>query len=116
MRTLIFGATGMVGQAALLAALSDPRVTAVTTLGRSATGHEHPKLTELTLPDLFDLTPLTAEHAAHLSGFDACFFSLGVSSFRMPEPAYRRVTFDLTLAIARFLVPRNPAMAFLYAK
>lgn len=110
MRILIFGATGMVGQGALRAALADPRVVAVTIVGRSATGHPHLKVTEHALPDLFDLASLAAE----LSGFDACFFSLGVSSFRMPETTYRRITFDLTVSIASFLLPRNPSMAFLY--
>jgi uncharacterized protein YbjT (DUF2867 family) len=46
--------------------------------------------------------------AAELAGFDACFFCLGVSSFGMKEAAYRRVTHDLTLAVAHALLCANP--------
>jgi uncharacterized protein YbjT (DUF2867 family) len=49
-----------------------------------------------------------------VSGLDACFFCLGVSSAGLGEAAYTRVTYDLTLAVAGFLAPRNPAMTFVY--
>ena len=110
MRVLVFGATGMVGQGVLRECLLDPEVDAVVAIGRSATGQEHAKLRDLVAPDLFDLSAL----ASQLRGFDACFFCLGVSSAGMSEPDYRRVTFDLTLAVARFLVPGNPGMTFVY--
>ncbi len=110
MNILIFGATGMVGQGALLAALKDPRVHSVTTVGRNPTHHHDPRLRDLTVPNLFDLTAIAPE----LANFDACFFALGVSSFRMSEADYRRITHDLTVSVAQTLLPRNPAMAFLY--
>jgi len=47
-------------------------------------------------------------------GFDACFFCLGVSSAGMSEADYRRVTHDLTLAVAQRLAKLNPAMTFIY--
>ncbi|HSS43936.1 MAG TPA: epimerase, partial [Thermoanaerobaculia bacterium] len=49
-----------------------------------------------------------------LSGFDACFFCLGVSAAGMSEGDYRRVTYDFTMAAAETLVKRNPGMTFLY--
>lgn len=55
-----------------------------------------------------DLTPIEPE----LSGFDACFFCLGVASAGMSESDYRRVTYDLTLAAAATLARLNPAMTF----
>jgi nucleoside-diphosphate-sugar epimerase len=47
MRVLIFGASGMVGQSALLACMRDQRVLQITAIGRTATGRSHPKPTEL---------------------------------------------------------------------
>jgi uncharacterized protein YbjT (DUF2867 family) len=108
MRVLIFGATGMVGQSVLRECLLDERVTAVLTVGRSATGRRHPKLREVAAPDLFDLT------AVDLSGHDACFFCLGVSSAGMREAEYRRITLDLTVSVAQRLATVNPSMMFVY--
>ncbi|HEX6040328.1 hypothetical protein [Longimicrobium sp.] len=110
MKVLLFGATGMVGQGVLRECLAAPDVTLVQTVGRSATGVRHPKLREVMRPDLTDLAPLADE----LAGFDACFFCLGVSSFRMAEADYTRLTYDLTLGIAQVLAPLNPAMTFIY--
>jgi len=110
MRVMLFGATGMVGQAALREALLAPDVEAVLTVGRSTTGQENPRLRELVRPDLLVLGPAEAE----LRGYDACFFCLGVSSAGMSEEAYGRVTYDLTLSVAGMLARLNPTMAFLY--
>ena len=35
-----------------------------------------------------------------MQGYDACFYCLGVTSFRMREEDYRQVTYDLTLSVA----------------
>jgi uncharacterized protein YbjT (DUF2867 family) len=110
MRILLFGASGMVGQGVLRECLLDPGVDEVLSIGRSAAGRPHPKLSEVLHADLFHLEALEAR----LAGFDACFFCLGVTSAGMKEDAYRRVTFDLTLAVATFLAPRNPGMTFVY--
>lgn len=110
MKVLLFGATGMVGQGVLRECLAAPDVELVQTVGRSPTGVVHPRLREVVRPDLSDLAPVADE----LSGFDACFFCLGVSSFRMAEAEYTRLTYDLTLGIARLLAPINPGMTFVY--
>jgi uncharacterized protein YbjT (DUF2867 family) len=110
MQVLLFGATGMVGQGVLRECLLDPQVTGVLAVGRSASGGQHPKLRELVQPDLFDLRTIETQ----LSGFDACFFCLGVSSVGMAEESYRRITYDLTLAVARTLARLNPRMTFVY--
>jgi uncharacterized protein YbjT (DUF2867 family) len=109
-RAVIFGATGMIGQGVLRASLLDDAVEAVTAVGRNATGQAHAKLREVVPPDLWDLSPLADE----LSGFDACFFCLGVSAAGMSEAEYRRATYDLTLAVARVLAPANPGLRFVY--
>jgi uncharacterized protein YbjT (DUF2867 family) len=110
MNVLLFGATGMVGQGVLRECLQAGDVTRVVVVGRTPTGIRHPKLVEQVRPDLMDLTDIAAE----LQPFDACFFCLGVSSFRMDEAKYTRLTFDLTLSIAKTLAPLNPQMTFVY--
>jgi len=110
MKVVLFGATGMVGQGALRSCLADPRVESVLSVGRSPCGTAHPKLREVPPPDLFDLSSV----ADALSGHDACLYCLGASPLTLDAKAYRRVTVDLTLSVARFLAARNPGMTFVY--
>ncbi len=110
MRVILLGASGMVGQGVLRECLLDPEIESVLAIGRSSAGCTHAKLRELLLADLFDLSIIEAE----LSGYDACFFCLGVSSFGMTEEQYRRITFDLTMAVAQTLAKLNPGMTFIY--
>jgi uncharacterized protein YbjT (DUF2867 family) len=110
MKILIFGATGMVGQGVLRECLIDRDIEQIVTVGRERTGKNDPKLHELVLPDLFAIGALEAE----LSGFDACFFCLGVSSVGLSETEYSRITFDLAIAIAELLARLNPGMTFVY--
>ena len=110
MKVILLGATGMVGQGVLRECLLDPEVESVLVIGRSTIGQRHEKLHEIVLSDLFDLS--AAEDK--LSAYDACFFCLGVSSMGMKEEAYRRVTYDLTISVARSLARLNPAMTFIY--
>ncbi len=110
MKILIFGATGMVGQGVLRECLLDPDVTQVLVLGRNPTGQQHPKLCEIIHPNLYDYSNIEAE----LSGIDACFFCLGVSSVGMKEADYARISYDMTLAAATVLARLNPNMVFTY--
>jgi len=110
MKVLLLGATGMIGQGVLRECLADPGVERVVALGRAPSGAAHPKVRDVVAKDLFDLAP----HAAELDGLDACFFCLGTSAAGLSEADYRRVTKDLTLSVARFLVARSPGMAFVY--
>ena len=110
MNILIFGATGMVGQGVLRECLLDPEVQSVVAIGRSATGNRHPKLRQIVHSDLMEYASLEAD----LSGFDACFFCLGVSSAGMKEDAYTRITYGYTMAAAETLARLNPQMTFNY--
>jgi uncharacterized protein YbjT (DUF2867 family) len=112
-KVVVFGATGMVGQGVVRECVGDARVESVLAVGRTATGLRDAKLRDRVVADLFDV----ASYAADLEGpegLDACFFCLGVSSAGMSEAAYRHLTYDLTLAIARALAERNPRMTFVY--
>jgi uncharacterized protein YbjT (DUF2867 family) len=110
MNVLLFGATGMVGQGVLRECLLDPDVERVQTVGRSSTGTHHPKLREIVHRDLSHYAGIEAD----LSGFDACFFSLGVSSAGMKAEEYERVTYYITMAAAETLCRLNPQMKFFY--
>ncbi len=110
MKVILFGATGMVGQAVLGACLRDAGVESVLAIGRTPSGRSDPKLRELVRPDLFD----TSVPEADLQGYDACFFCLGVSSAGMSEAEYTRLTYDLALGWGRLLARINPDMAFVY--
>src|ERR1700733_244830 len=110
MNVLLFGATGMVGQGVLRECLLDPAVQRVVTIGRTPTGAHELKLDEIVHPDLWHYSEIESE----LSGFDACFFCLGVSSAGMKEEEYARVTYGITMAAAETLSRLNPQMTFIY--
>jgi uncharacterized protein YbjT (DUF2867 family) len=107
---VLFGATGMVGQGVLRECLLDPRIDHVLAIGRNQTGQKDPKLQELPHDDFLDFSAIENQ----LTGYDACFFCLGVSSAGMNEQAYRRVTYDFTLAAARALARQSPQLTFIY--
>lgn len=108
MKVAVFGATGMVGQGVVRECLLDPGVSSVVSVGRSPSGVHDPKFHEVITADLLDLSKVD------LSGVDACFFCLGVSSTGMSEPDYRRVTYDITMAAATAVAAANPKATFVY--
>lgn len=110
MRILLFGATGMVGYGVLRECLLAEDVSEVVTVGRRSLGRNHSKLTEIVVPDVADLDGV----AEQLTGFDACFFCLGVSSVGMAEDKYRTITYDLTVSVAKRLAATDPGMTFVY--
>ncbi len=85
MNIILFGASGMVGGGVLRECLTDRRIESILAVGRRSCGVAHPKLRELLRADLFDLEDVKSK----LSGYDACFFCLGVSSTGMSEAEYR---------------------------
>jgi uncharacterized protein YbjT (DUF2867 family) len=116
MNVLLFGATGMIGQGVLRECLLDSGVASVVSIGRSATGGRsasgvsNPKLREIIHADLTNYAPIESQ----LSGFDACFFCLGISSAGLSEEQYTRVTYDITIRAAETLARLNPQMTFVY--
>jgi uncharacterized protein YbjT (DUF2867 family) len=109
-KVLVFGASGMVGQGVLRECLLDPEVEGVLSIVRKKTGRRDAKLREIEHADFTDFSPIAAE----LTGVDACFFCLGVSSAGMKEAAYRRITYDFTMAAAKVLAEKSPAATFTY--
>jgi uncharacterized protein YbjT (DUF2867 family) len=100
----------MVGQGVLRECLLDSNVEKVVSVVRKSTGRQHEKMTELVQADLATIGSLEPQ----LTGFDACLFCAGVSALGMSEEEYTRVTYDLTLGIARTLLRTSPDLTFVY--
>lgn len=110
MKVIITGATGMIGRGVLLECLDHPAVTEVLVIVRRSTGEAHPKLNELIHKDFSNFTTLSEQ----LKGYDACFATMGVSAAGKSEEEYKRLTYDMTLALAQILHANNPNMTFNY--
>ncbi|MDR3667934.1 MAG: epimerase [Ignavibacteriaceae bacterium] len=109
-KSIIFGATGMVGEGVLLHTLDHPDVGSVLVVGRRPCGIVHNKLKEVIYNDFFNFTSIKEQ----LKGYNACFFCLGTSSLGMKEKDYYQVTYELTLQAASVLSELNPDMTFCY--
>jgi uncharacterized protein YbjT (DUF2867 family) len=109
-KAIITGVTGMVGEGVLYECLLHPKVEAVLVINRKPCGVVHPKLKEIIHADFFDLSAIESQ----LTGYNACFFCLGVSSVGMKEPEYYKLTYTLTLNVAQTLSKLNQDMTFCY--
>jgi uncharacterized protein YbjT (DUF2867 family) len=109
-RAIITGATGMVGEGVLHECLHHPDVESVLSISRRSCGVRHEKLKEILHEDFSDFSALGGE----LTGYNAGFLCMGVSSVGMSEERYRHLTYDLTMALARTLAKLNPDMTICY--
>lgn len=100
----------MVGEGVLHECLLSPDVEQVLVVVRKPSGITHPKLKEVVHKDFHNILPIESE----LTGYNACFFCLGVSSVGMKEPEYTQLTYDLTIHFATTLSRLNPGMTFCY--
>ena len=101
-KVILFGSTGMLGQAVLRECLENKEVESILAINRKSFSISHPKLKEIVQKDLFDLSGLTAE----MTGYNTCLFCLGISSAGMKEADYYRITYDLTLNTAKTLTSK----------
>jgi len=109
-KTLIFGATGMVGRGVLRECLLDSQISKVLVIGRTSVAINDPKLQEILQADFWNSSQIEDQ----LKGYDACFFCLGTPSAGKSEAEYMKVTYHLTLAVATSLARLNPQMTFIY--
>src|SRR5882724_4943150 len=109
-RVIITGATGMVGEGVLHECLQHPNVEAVLLINRRPSGVRHPKVKEIVHEDLSDLSAI----ADQLTGYNACFFCLGVSSVGLKADEYYRITYTLTMGFAELLSRLSPYIVFSY--
>lgn len=110
LNVIITGTTGMVGKGVLLECIDSPDVESILLINRSPVDVMHPKVKEIIHKDFFDLSSVRDQ----LTGYNACFFCLGVSSVGMKEADYKRFTYDLTLGFAKVVLFLNPDMTFCY--
>lgn len=109
-RAIITGSTGMVGEGVLHECLKHPDVELVLVINRRSCNVQHEKLKEIIHSDFYNLSSIEKE----LSGYNACYFCLGVSSVGMKENNYKKITYDLTMHVATTLLKLNPDMTFCY--
>lgn len=109
-KAIITGSTGMVGKGVLLECLHNPLVSDVLVINRQPVGIQHSKLREIIHNGFYDLSSIEQD----LLGYNACFFCLGASAFRMKEKDYHHITYDLTLRVAQTLLKLNPELTFCY--
>jgi len=110
LKVVITGATGMVGKGVLLECLENQDINSVLLINRRSIEMQHDKLKEIIHSDFYDLSSIEEQ----LKGYDACFFCLGISAYRMSEEDYTKITYDLTLHFANTLLKLNPNMIFCY--
>ena len=109
-KAIITGVTGMVGEGVLHECLLSNEVEQVLVINRKPCGIVHPKLKEIVHKDFFDFSAIESQ----LSGYNACFFCLGVSSVGMKEEEYTKLTYTLTMHVAQTLAKKNSDMTFNY--
>ncbi|MGB8357029.1 MAG: hypothetical protein WCD55_00285 [Bacteroidales bacterium] len=110
LKVIITGSTGMVGEGVLLVCLGDPDIEKILVINRRPLGITHPKLTEIIHENFYDLSLIESQ----LSGFNACFFCLGVSSVGMKMDKYYKVTYELTMHFGETVSRLNKDMVFVY--
>ena len=107
---ILTGATGMVGEGVLYECLHHADVEKVLVITRNTCGYLHPKLTEIIHSDFSDISSLSDR----LTGYNACYFCLGVTSLGKNEAEYTKLTYTLTINFATTLASLNPDMTFCY--
>lgn len=110
LKVIITGATGMVGEGVLYECLHHADVEKVLVITRNSCGYSHPKLTEIIHSNLSDISSLSDR----LTGYNACYFCLGVTSLGKNEAEYTKLTYTLTMNFATTLATLNPEMTFCY--
>ncbi len=110
MKVIITGATGMVGEGVLHTCLNSPDVDSVLSVSRKPVGFENKKLKELITDDYFNL----GGFEEILTGYDACFFCLGISSVGVDKKSYYRTTYELTMNFGRIISGLNKDMVMIY--
>ncbi|PBQ31394.1 epimerase [Sphingobacteriaceae bacterium] len=110
LKVIVTGVTGMVGEGVLHECVLNPDVEEILILTRKPSGYKHPKVKEIVHEDFFNLVPIQEK----LSGYNACFFCLGVSSVGMKEEGYTKMTYTLTLHAAGIISKQNKDLVFTY--
>lgn len=109
-KAIITGSTGMVGEGVLYECLNHSDVESVLVINRRPCGIQHPKLKEIIHLDFSDFSGIENK----LSGYNAAFLCMGVSSVGMKEDKFKFLTYDLTMALAKPVAKLNPEITMTY--
>jgi len=109
-RVIITGSTGMVGEGVLIQCLNSPEINSVLVINRKTCGYTHPKLKEIIHQDFFNFSAIENQ----LTGYNACFFCLGITSVGASDEVYYKMTYTLTMQVAETLSKLNKEMTFCY--
>jgi len=109
-KAIITGSTGMVGEGVLHECLLSPDVESVLVINRRPCNIQHPKLKEIIHKDFYDFSAIKSE----LTGYNACFHCMGVTSVGKNEAEYSKLTYDITMALAGLLAKANRGMTICY--
>lgn len=107
---ILYGATGMIGSGVLIEILKHPDVKSVLVVGRRSCEVDHQKLREILHKDFLDYSAIEDQ----MTGYNACFFCLGVSSVGMSEEKYSRITYEFVKKAGETLSRLNPEMTFCF--
>ncbi|MBI0397448.1 Rossmann-fold NAD(P)-binding domain-containing protein [Cyclobacterium marinum] len=110
MKIIITGASGMVGQAALIESLDSPTVSEILIINRKSIELKHPKLKELLIADYSEI-PF---HTDKFIGYDGCLHCMGISAVGIDEIDYTKITFGYSKILFDSLLKINPDMKIIY--
>ncbi|MEC3908132.1 epimerase [Tamlana sp. 2201CG12-4] len=94
----------------MLECLDHNGIQEVLVINRRSIELQHPKLKEVLLSDFSNLEAIKEQ----LTGYDACFYCMGVSALGLNEKKYTDITFEITRVFADILYGLNPHMTFNY--
>ncbi|HJN05231.1 MAG TPA: hypothetical protein QF480_01320 [Bacteroidales bacterium] len=109
-KAIITGSTGMVGEGVLHECLNHPDVESILVINRRKCRVTNSKLEEIIHKDFSDFGNIEDK----LSGYNAAFLCMGVSSVGMNEEKFTHLTYDLIMALARPLSKLNSDMTLCY--
>ncbi len=108
MKTLLTGATGMVGGEVLRYCLADDRITSVLSVGRRRSGLNDPKLIELEHDNFHDFSDIEDQFREA----ELCLYCIGVYQNAVPADKFWEVTCDYQAAFVASLERVAPGITF----
>ena len=109
-KPIIFGATGMIGQAVVQECIKTPEIEKILLINRRPGQINHPKVKEIIHTDFTDFSSLINQ----FSEYNACFFCLGISAIGLSEEEYYKTTYEITIKAAEAIKNTGKEFTFCY--
>ena len=110
MKVLIFGSTGMVGNALLQQCVIDERIEKIVLVNRSKIDFKNKKVEEILHSNFNDFSTLEGK----FQEIESCFFCLGTTAVGKTKLQYEEITINITQAAAVAVYKANPNSNFFY--